>query len=123
MSNYRVKGYSVTHRQEYMRNHRENNWNKYLLYAARKRDKTLSLPFDIDHSDIIIPELCPILHIPIFKGSGKLCDNSPSIDKIDPNLGYVKGNVRVISFKANKYKSDMTRETIQALLDYVNGVI
>ena len=47
--------------------------------------------------------------------------NSPSLDKIIPELGYVKGNVRVISFKANKYKNDMDRETVQKILDYMDG--
>lgn len=99
----------------------------YLYYAAKARSKKKNLPFNLTHEDIIIPNRCPILDIEIDLGiedgsSGRpFKPNSPSIDRIVPEKGYVKGNVRIISMKANKYKNNMTRDIIQKLLDYVDG--
>lgn len=44
---------------------------------------------------------------------------APSLDRIDPNFGYIKGNVAVISWQANKYKSNMSKEIIEKLYKYV----
>ncbi len=49
-------------------------------------------------------------------GEGKLYDDSPSLDKIIPKLGYVKGNVWVVSNKANRIKSNATIEELELLV-------
>lgn len=51
----------------------------------------------------MIPETCPVLGIPLTIG-GKRSPSSPSLDRIDPALGYVPGNIRVISDRANRLK-------------------
>lgn len=48
-------------------------------------------------------------------------DQSPSLDKVKPELGYVPGNVRVVSNKANRLKADNTIETLEAILKYMKG--
>jgi len=79
-----------------------------LLIAAKSRAKKYNLPFNIDLSDIVIPEYCPILEIKIerkeYGKGGSFVPSSPSLDKIIPSKGYVKGNVMVISMKANIMK-------------------
>lgn len=57
--------------------------------------------------------MCPVLGIPIFSGRGKQIDNSPNLDRIVPEKGYVPGNVRVISAKANRIKSNATAEELK----------
>ena len=116
---------NLTSKQAHYRRHKKRGI--HLFYAAKARAKKFNIPFNLNHSDIQIPEYCPILNIPIIldiernnSGRGPTM-NSPSLDKIIPELGYVKGNVRVISFKANKYKNDMDRETVQKILDYMDG--
>jgi len=77
--------------------------------CAKHRSKKNNLPFNIEISDIIIPEVCPILNIPLIsKHNGEYggAPNSPSLDRIIPNLGYVKGNIMVISLKANMMKNN-----------------
>jgi len=47
-------------------------------------------------------------------------DNSPSLDKLIPELGYVKGNITVMSVRANRIKNDATRQEIELLLHWMN---
>ena len=93
---------------EKQRQYLKLNIAKTLLYSAKRRAVLYSLPFDICEEDIVIPDLCPILKIPIQRGDHKVTASSPSLDRIIPELGYVKGNIQVVSYKANTMKSDAT---------------
>lgn len=77
-----------------------------LYRRVKTRARKQGLDFDLSLSDIVIPEFCPVLHIPLFIGEGIASPNSPSMDRIDPKKGYTKDNVQVISYKANTMKSD-----------------
>lgn len=91
-----------------------NNIDTCMVGAARKRARKLGLPFNLTKEDIIIPELCPYLKIPlVISETGVPTANSPSIDKIIPEQGYVRGNIRIISYKANLMKSNATIEELQ----------
>lgn len=76
-----------------------------LLRRARSRAKKTNLPFDITKADVIVPDTCPVLGVKLVvnntRGGG---DDSPSLDRIVPALGYVKGNIAVMSGKANRLK-------------------
>jgi hypothetical protein len=87
-----------------------NNPEKRMLARAKYRAKQKGLEFNIDISDINIPEVCPVMGIPLVVKSGVPgpAKNSPSLDRIDNSKGYIKGNVRVISAAANTQK--MTKE-------------
>jgi hypothetical protein len=91
---------------------RERNYEAALLYGSRSRAKKLGLDFDLDVTDIVIPEVCPLLGIPIYMADKYAHDNSASIDRIDPSKGYTKDNIWVISRKANAIKSNATAEEI-----------
>jgi hypothetical protein len=93
---------------ERSRTYRANHWDRHVLRRARTRAKNKGLPFNIDQSDIVIPDICPVLGIPIDRQLENMNDNSPSLDRIRPSLGYVKGNIRVISQRANRLKCDGT---------------
>lgn len=99
---------------------RLENPEKYLWKAAKKRAKEKGLPFDITVEDIIIPDVCPILGMPIVIGNSlDERDTSPSLDKIIPELGYIKKNIKVISFKANSLKRDGHIEDFEKILKYI----
>lgn len=89
---------------------------------AKSRAVKSGVAFDIEVSDIIIPELCPILRIPliVFKGRSGGEHNSPALDRVDNTLGYVKGNVQVISHLANCMKSSASPEE---LIKFANWVL
>ena len=113
---------------------RNNNWKpeygvrykeKYpeqILYSsAKQRAKKKGIPFDITREDIIIPEYCPILKVKLEVKTGSKGGHafSPSIDKIVPELGYVKGNIWVISLLANNMKSNASKEELVKFADLV----
>ncbi len=83
-----------------------SNWVKYTILRTRQKSKRQGVKFTIDESDLILPKFCPVLKINLKIGK-KYCYDSPSIDRIDNKKGYVKGNVRIISFSTNAMKSDM----------------
>ena len=72
----------------------KKNITTALISNAKKRAKSLNLPFTITKEDLIIPDICPILEIPIVIGKQNY-GSSPSLDRKIPELGYIKGNVRV----------------------------
>jgi len=84
---------------------------------ARRRARELHLPFDLSVSDIVIPTMCPVLRLPLIVGKNKPSPNSPSLDRIIPTKGYVKGNVWVLSHRANRMKGTATLCELQALID------
>jgi hypothetical protein len=42
-------------------------------------------------------------------------DNSPSLDRIVPEKGYVRDNVLVVSYRANRIKNDATISELQQI--------
>lgn len=98
------------HRQR----HAENPANR-LVVSAKKRAAKNGLPFSLSIKDILIPDLCPLLGIPLIVGTGRVNANSPTLDRIDNSKGYVPENVWVISYKANTIKSNATIAEIEML--------
>lgn len=90
-----------------------------MFYDARKRAEALSIPFTITPQDIVIPDRCPVLGIPLTVDGHR--DGRPSLDRKVPQLGYTKGNIAVISFRANRIKADATPEELALILEYARG--
>lgn len=101
---------------------RVNNPKKYILKNAAARAKVRGLEFNITIDDFEIPEYCPALGIKLIMQAGKgASDNSPSLDRIDSSKGYIKGNVQVLSWRANNLKSNGTAEEFKKLAEFMNG--
>lgn len=96
--------------------YRENHPEKNLFRMAKERSKKYNIPFDIEVSDIEIPVLCPVLKKPLVSRTSY----APSIDRIDNSKGYVKGNIQVISKRANSMKSDATVEDLRLFAEWIN---
>jgi hypothetical protein len=101
------------------------NLIKWMVDGARRRSKRMRLSFNLTREDIVVPEVCPILGIPLFPGVGqrKRHDGSPSLDRVDPVKGYVKGNVGVISYKANRIKNNGTAEEHLKIANWMDSMI
>lgn len=99
---------------------RRTNVLKYLVYQAKRRAKAKGLPFDITPADLVMPTHCPIFGIRFEVGRGRQVDASATLDRIVPSKGYVKGNVQVISAKANRMKNDASLEELKALVEYLS---
>lgn len=105
---------------------RRRNPKKVLVLAARSRAKRNGLPFDITVESLKWPERCPILGIVLDytrtpTGSRRLRSNFPTLDRRRNDLGYVVGNVFVISHRANRLKSDASPAELEALLAYTKA--
>lgn len=87
-----------------------------MLSNARHRAKRDGFPFSITLDDIDIPTHCPVLGRMLRVVGGKQGggDDSPSLDKVIPSLGYVPGNVLVVSLKANRLKNQLSTEQLIA---------
>jgi hypothetical protein len=79
------------------------------------------VPFDLTISDLYpLPEVCPVLGIPIHYGTGHTgaADNAMSIDRIDPSKGYVRGNIQLMSMRANRIKNNATPDELRRVADF-----
>jgi hypothetical protein len=90
-----------------------------MFYRAKTRAKKAGVPFDLKRSDLAIPAVCPVLGIPLRCNRGKAYDNSPSLDRVRPHLGYVLGNVLVMSVRANRIKNNSTTEELEAVARFM----
>ena len=121
----------VYHKIYYKRNSKKlskasSDWRKrqatsdprsYLLTKIRNRAKAKGLDFNLEVDDLEIPQVCPILNVELVP-LGTRHIYAPSVDRVDNTKGYVKGNVKIISLKANRMKSDMSKEDIERLYLY-----
>jgi hypothetical protein len=106
----------------YVRRTDELSVKKQMLRAAKTRAKKQGVPFDLALDDFSIPEVCPVLGIVLKRGQARQNRYSPSLDKFIPSKGYVKGNVFVVSQRANMLKWDATVEEIEALARYMRRI-
>jgi hypothetical protein len=120
---YKDKEFQKKYWKEYSRKDYLANPEKFMLKRGEVRAKNLGLEFNLDITDIVIPAHCPILGIKLKLDNNVILPTSPSLDRVDNSKGYIKGNVRVISQKANACKSNLSVEDIENLYKYVKGLL
>jgi len=99
------------------RTYYKTNFISLMFKRAKARATEKNVPFNLTEDDIIIPTFCPLLGIELQISSGSTAPNSPSLDRIIPELGYVKGNVMVISHRANTIKNNATLVELQTIVE------
>ena len=104
-----------------MKQHLKDNPEKGLLRLAKQRCKKSGVICTITEKDIVIPEFCPILGLKLEFGEMDNRNNSPSLDRITPELGYVPGNVAVISYRANRIKNEGLAEEHRLIADWMDA--
>ena len=86
---------------------------------AKYRAKRKGWEFTLQQNDIVIPETCPLLGIPLIchRGQGGQQGNSPSIDRKDSKKGYTPDNIWIISNRANTLKNDASLQELELLVE------
>lgn len=106
----------------YLRNNRDDDFMRdRKIKSIKSRCKAKGIPFDLTVESLEWPTHCPVLGIELEYGGEdrEAKRNSPSIDRLYPDLGYVRGNCKVISMAANQLKSDATIEELEKVLTYM----
>lgn len=113
--------------EERMKHENPNEWERIVALRlwrdARKRSNKLDKEFRIVPEDIKVSRVCPILGVPLFRTANTMSRNSPSLDRVDGSLGYIPGNIRVISWLVNNVKSNLTTDEVERLLLYMKGFL
>ncbi len=120
--------YRLAHLKEYaqyQRNSRRRSPRHHLVYQARSRAKRLRVAVDITVDDIEWLTHCPVLGVELSyyacRREDGIRQNSATLDRRDNSLGYVKGNVFVLSHRANRLKSDASLPELKALVRYLES--
>lgn len=93
------------------------------ILKQRGRAKDRNIEFNLQKEDIILIENCPILGIKLdYYSSSTSADNIATIDRIDNKKGYIKGNIQIISFKANRLKNDANLAELEKIVNYLKGL-
>ena len=91
---------------------------EYRLWTgAKRRARLKNREFSIELSDILIPSECPVFKLP-FESIGEF---APSVDRIDSTKGYIKGNIQIISKRANMLKNNATIEELNKIIIFIKG--
>jgi len=98
-----------------------NNRVRAMLYAAKVRAGKAHVPFTLTVDDVCIPELCPVLGLKLIRSAGRPRDNSPTLDRLNPTLGYTPENTVVMSHKANRIKNDATLDELERVATFMRS--
>ena len=92
--------------RQYRHQYIDRNWAKYMIDQIRRRCEKTGIPFDLDqHEDDLNRRRqvgrCELTGLPLRASHGPQSWDSPSIDRIDPTIGYLYSNIRVVCFGVN----------------------
>lgn len=92
-----------------------------------QRARIKGIPFDLSREQVrqLLKEttVCPVFGMPLQRSTtGRMQNDSPSFDRINPSLGYTMGNVVVISWRANHLKNDATAKELRQLADWLDRI-
>jgi len=101
----------------------QTKWlNKHPMYTyyrnAKRRAKEAGVPFDIHYTDIVIPDCCEASGVEFDLTNREL---SPSLDRINPALGYTKDNIAIITLRMNRLKNDGTADEHETIANYIRS--
>ena len=95
---------------------------RFLLRNSRRRAKQIGTAHTITAKDLSpLAKTCPVFGTKLSRAKGKFNNYSYSLDRIQGDQGYVPGNVRVLSWRANFHKGQMTLQEAENLVAYMKG--
>lgn len=112
--------------QEYLDKSLIPEWRlKKLMAMAKNRSKDKNLKFNLDIEYLLSlweenQGCCALtgqeFDLSPWGGKSQVSPKAPSIDRVDPKKGYVKGNVRLITYHMNISLSDFGTEEFESLV-------
>ncbi len=92
-------------------------------FARKKAHATrIGYSWTIEFNDLEWPSHCPILGIELNYYAENREEGSPSFDRLDSSQGYDKGNVLIISWRANRIKNDGTIEDHEKIANFLKSL-
>ncbi len=98
----------------------QKHTRQWIIFKTKQYDaKRKNIHFSLKFEDIVFPTHCPVLGIELdYKKKKSFQMNSPSFDRLDSNIGYIKSNVIIISYKANALKSNATLKELEKITSF-----
>lgn len=98
-----------------------------LIHNSKGRAKRAGIKYSITAADIKMTANCPCCSVEMHsRNSGPAkcgaIDQSPSLDRIIPSLGYIPGNVAVICFRCNTIKGNATVAEMKQVLSWMESL-
>lgn len=90
------------------------------FFGKKANAKRSGYEWSIEFGQVTFPTHCPILGIELEYFAEGRQENSPSFDRLNNSRGYLEGNVRIISWRANRIKNDGTSEEHRKIADYLD---
>lgn len=97
----------------------ETEIDRWIVRSKGGKKTRLRKGLSIEYYKALIVTHCPLLGIELSydKYTNNIApDNYASLDKIDPNKGYVVGNVQIVSFRANTLKNSATLDELKLIV-------
>jgi hypothetical protein len=91
---------------------------KKILNRTKTRSKEKNIEFNLELHDIVLPEKCPVFKKDFVYGDTNW---TYSIDRIDNSKGYIKGNIQIISNRANRLKGDFSIEELKLIVEFLEN--
>ena len=115
--------------REYGKKYRDKNKDNFefrlraLLNASKQRAISKNRENTLTLEDLLeiypTDNKCPVFGFTLQFNNADCRETSPSIDRIDSSKGYTKDNVQIISWKANRLKTNATVEELETLVAYL----
>lgn len=111
---------------------RQDEWNrqnpyKSIFLCKKSGAKRGSIEFTLTFDNVVWNTHCPVLGLELDytrrRKSRDTRPNSPSFDRVNPNLGYVPGNVIIVSHLANTIKSNATVDQLERVAAFYRQLI
>lgn len=95
-----------------------------MIRRAKKRAKEMGFEFNLVVEDILpLPTLCPVFGVPLRISAMTQDPWAHSLDRIDNSKGYIKGNVAVMSYRANRLKNDGSAEDHEIIAAWIRKML
>lgn len=94
---------------------RDKTYIQKIYDRAKTRATRKGREFNIEVADIVIPDVCSVFGVPLVEET----EYAPSIDRIDSSKGYIKGNIQIISRRANLLKNNATIEELEMVINFL----